>query len=189
MEVMDLYENAKLKGQKLNLSTLLSKPEFKQNYLTPIRTLPPDDQCEILSEVVGGACTLAEIKGLAAVKKQLSALKTAFTRLTNTSSWEEVQEMFPESATEANIRKFLRCDLKKSIPASFGDFCKRVKNSTEEHTADIDTVINISSTITAHVIKAKPTEVSGQHLRHLKSFEGANLSLVTVEKVCCSHFI
>ena len=39
VEVMDLFEEAKLKGQKLNLSSLLSKPQFKQQYLAPLRRL------------------------------------------------------------------------------------------------------------------------------------------------------
>ena len=40
IQVIDHYEEGKLKGQKLNLSSLLSKPEFKQQYSRPsiIRT-------------------------------------------------------------------------------------------------------------------------------------------------------
>lgn len=33
VEVMNLFEKAKLKGQKLNITSLLSKPEFRQQYL------------------------------------------------------------------------------------------------------------------------------------------------------------
>ena len=44
VKVMDLFENAKLKGQKLNLSTLTTKPEFKQQYLAPIRCMEEADQ-------------------------------------------------------------------------------------------------------------------------------------------------
>ena len=44
MKVMDLFENAKLKGQKLNLATLTTKPEFKQQYLAPIRSMDEADQ-------------------------------------------------------------------------------------------------------------------------------------------------
>ena len=44
VKVMDLFENAKLKGQKLNLATLTTKPEFKQQYLAPIRSLDEADQ-------------------------------------------------------------------------------------------------------------------------------------------------
>lgn len=36
LQIMNFYEERKLKGQKLNLSKLLSKPEFKQQYIAPI---------------------------------------------------------------------------------------------------------------------------------------------------------
>ena len=42
VEVMDLFEHVKLKGQKLNLSTLLTKPDFKQQYFAPIRHVDED---------------------------------------------------------------------------------------------------------------------------------------------------
>lgn len=43
IKVMDLFENVKLKGQKLNLSTLSTKSEFKQQYLAPIRCIEEAD--------------------------------------------------------------------------------------------------------------------------------------------------
>ena len=64
-EVMDQFEYAKLKGQKLNLSTLLTKPEFKQQYLAPIRRLEEADQCQLLRKVVDGTCSLADLKAQA----------------------------------------------------------------------------------------------------------------------------
>jgi len=60
----------KLKGQKLNLATLLSKAEFKQKYFAPIRSLPPDNQCQLLLKVVDGECTLSDLKTLAGVKSK-----------------------------------------------------------------------------------------------------------------------
>ena len=51
VEVMDLFQQAKLKGQKLNLSTLLTKPEFKQQYFAPIRRLAEDEQSYLLRKV------------------------------------------------------------------------------------------------------------------------------------------
>ena len=51
VEAMDLFQQAKLKGQKLNLSTLLTKPEFKQQYFAPIRRLAEDEQSYLLRKV------------------------------------------------------------------------------------------------------------------------------------------
>ena len=49
MTVIDLFENGKLKSQKLNLASLLSKPE---QYLAPIRALDVDEQCTSLQRVI-----------------------------------------------------------------------------------------------------------------------------------------
>ena len=48
---MDLFEQSKLKGQRLNISTLLAKPEFKQQYFAPIRRLNESEQCCLLTKV------------------------------------------------------------------------------------------------------------------------------------------
>ena len=61
-DVMNLYEKAQLKGQKLNLATLISKPEFKQQYFAPIRSLNFDDQADLLSNVVSRELSLGELK-------------------------------------------------------------------------------------------------------------------------------
>ena len=82
-ETMDLFEKAKLEGQKLNLSTLLTKPEFKQQYLAPIRKLEEADQCTLLQKVINGECSLSELKEESAQIKQLSALRAAFVCLVN----------------------------------------------------------------------------------------------------------
>ena len=48
VKVMDLFEKAKLKDQKLRSSMATTKPDFKQQYLTPIRSLESNDQCFLL---------------------------------------------------------------------------------------------------------------------------------------------
>ncbi len=116
MEVMDLFEQAKLKGQKLNLSTLLTKPEFKQQYLTPIRKLDENDQCALLRKVIAKECSLGDLKKEAARLKQTTALKNAFVRLTNSESWSTAQEAFPLFATEKQLVRFIGIDLNKEVP-------------------------------------------------------------------------
>ena len=60
IELMDLFEQAMLKGQKLNMASLLSKPEFKQQYLAPIRRLEESEQCLLLSKVYPYMCEKCE---------------------------------------------------------------------------------------------------------------------------------
>ena len=86
MKVMDLFEQAKLKGQRLNLSTLLAKPEFKQQYLAPIKAVDEEVQVKLLTKLIDGEISLQELKGEADKVKQIRALHTAFLRLTNTET-------------------------------------------------------------------------------------------------------
>ena len=74
VDVMDLYEQAKLKGQKLHLATLLHKQEFKQNYLAPIRSLPISNQCALLQWVVDMEYSLNNMQREATKLKQQLAL-------------------------------------------------------------------------------------------------------------------
>ena len=128
---MNLFEQAKSKGQKLNLATLTTKPEFKQQHLAPLRRLDEVDQCMLLKKVIDKDCSLNELKVEAMNIKQMAALKTTFLRLTNTATWEEAEKIYPEIACDSQIKKFLRFDLSKSIPQLFIDFCNRAKASKE----------------------------------------------------------
>ena len=92
VQVMDLFEQSKLKGQKLKMATLLQKPEFKQNYLAPIRTLQMQDQCMLLQQVISSEITLNNLQCVAAKIKQKTALKNAFTKLTNVDTREQAVE-------------------------------------------------------------------------------------------------
>ena len=184
VQVMDRFELAKLKGQKLNLATLMSKPEFKQQYLAPIRCLDEEDQCALLQMVIDEKCSLAELKSEAAKRKQMKALHTAFVRLTNSESWESAQELYPQFANEQQLSKYIHVDLKKSVPQSFADFCQRAK-AFDEAADSIDSLVVQYKTVSAVVIEsAKVTEISGQQIRKAQSsFRGANLIVATVEDV------
>ena len=187
IQVIDRYEEGKLKGQKLNLSTLLSKPEFKQQYLAPIRALEEKDQCMLLEWVNKKEISLAELKEECSKLKQLHGLKLAFVRLTNSDSWEDAQEKLPQFAKDEQLLKFIHIDIKKAIPKSFSDFCLRAKNSSTTSQAE-----SVSSayttdfnTVSARVLQAKFTEITGTKIKSEDpSFTGANLVLTTFEEVC-----
>ena len=67
-----MFQQSKLKGQKLNLATLKSKPEFKQQYLAPIRCLEEEEQCKLLKKVLNKD---VELKVAGAEAKQMASLK------------------------------------------------------------------------------------------------------------------
>jgi hypothetical protein len=184
MKVIDLYEEAKLKGQKLNLSSLLSKPEFKQQYLAPIRALEEEDHCLLLKKVTDRQISLAELKTESSNIKQLHNLCVVFVRLTNADSWEDATNKFPEFASDEQLLKFIHLDLKKAIPKSFSDFCLRAKNSADTPQLQSSAFSTSFNAVSAHVVQAKFTEISGTKIKsEVSSFTGANLALASLKEV------
>ena len=185
---MDLFENAKLKGQKLNLASLLSKPEFRQQYLAPIRCLEPDEQCLLLHKVIDGDYSLTEMKMEASLIKQTTSLKAAFVRLTNCESFAEAEQKYPQFATIQQLRKFAHLDFKKSIPTSFSDFCTRAKASETSNEIPPENITFSFESVKAHVIEARMSTLSGNALRKSDpNFCGANLSILEIKEVMSLH--
>ena len=157
-QVMDPYKQARLKGQKLKLATLIHKPKFKQNYLPPIRSLDEAVQCSLLQEVVDGKLSLAELQVQASKRKQVKNLHQAFIRLTTVSNWEEAQSTFPNFTTDDQLNRFLHLDLKKFIPKSFSDFFQEAKHEVAKPSIQREGH-------TAVVLVVKVTEVCGSNKR------------------------
>ena len=116
--------------------------------------------------------------------KQMQALKKAFTRLTNTDSWEEAVTNFPAFATEEQLRKFLSIDVKKKIPQNFVDFCTRAKNTGASTSVNEPDGGIAYKSCTAYVVESKVTEVNGQMLKSTApSFSGAAFSILRIDEV------
>lgn len=111
VKVMDLFEKAKLKDQNLKSTTANTKPEFKQQYLTPIRCLDSTDQCSLLERCINGQLSLKEMKNEAETLKKLHLLKKTFVKLTNTRNWEDATCQFPQCACESHIKRFIALDM------------------------------------------------------------------------------
>ncbi len=170
VHVMDMFEQSKLKGQKLKLSNLLQKPEFKQNYLAPIRTLSETEQCNLLSEVISKEILLSDLQRRSNQIKQEKALKNAFVRMTNVGAWEEALQKYPQFTTKDQLERFMTVDMKKSVPKSFSDFCQRAMISECElsDTASTPSSLTINGT-TAIVVELSPLDISGTLLKSCPS--------------------
>jgi len=48
VQIMDAFEAGELKDQKLSMKQLMSKPEFKQQNLQPVQSLPPAFQVSLM---------------------------------------------------------------------------------------------------------------------------------------------
>ena len=185
---MDLFEAGKLKDQKINFSKLLSKPDFKQHYITPIRGLPEKDQCALLHKIIEREISLSELKEHSATLKSMATLKTAFVKITNSESWDKAVELFPNYASEINLKRFLGCDLKKTIPKLFYDYCHKAKTNEVGGDHESQSVLNFGSSdgppITAVLITGSITSISGANIQNkCPSFSGADLAIISIDEV------
>lgn len=186
VKVMDLFEKAKLKDQKLRSASANTKPEFKQQYLAPIRCLESSDQCMLLEKCISGHLSLKEMKNEAENVKKMYLLKKTFVKLTNTRSWEDAIGKFPHCACEIQLKRFISLDISKDIPKPFLDFCKRAKSLCNVNASEgqaLEPVVKLGDVI-AFAICANVAELTGQAITSVYSkFSGADLILLSIKEV------
>ena len=182
---MDLFQEAKLKGQKLKLSTLLSKPDFKQQYLAPIRTLEKPGQCLLLQKVIDRELSIHELKEAAAEMKTMAALKQCFLKLVNIDSWEEAEDKLPQFARLKQLKKFSKFNISQGIPQSFQEFCTRAKQSQSPIALEsMDATHICLDDAHCYVIESKFTEMCGSKIANIyTSFNGAHLIITSLSEV------
>ena len=79
-KIMDMFEEGELKNQCLSTKSLVTKPEFKQQYLSPIQCLPDDFKIEILQDAIEGELSLQQIKEKASDYRSQKSIERAFCR-------------------------------------------------------------------------------------------------------------
>ena len=180
---MDRFEKAELRGQTRNFSNLISKPEFRQNYLTPIRTLPVEDQCFLLQKVIDHTLSLAEMKTEAAEMKKMVILRKAFVQCTNSRTWEIAKEKFPFYATDSQLKRFIRVDVQKEVPQSFMDFCRRATGEEADHDPTDHNSVRFNTAV-GFAIDSKISELSAHKIKQSFSrFFGAKLGIISCNEV------
>ena len=186
IQVMDLFKKCKLKGQKLKLATLMAEPEFKQQYLAPIRTLEENDQCSLLTKVINSDLTISELKEASAKITRLDSLKKAFLNLVNIETWQKAVEEIPLFGCTEQLEKFGRIDLKNWVPQSFNEFCLRAKQSLGETPESSDVIIKCSeSSSSVHILPSNFTELCSNTITKVyANFTGVSLAVVCFDKVC-----
>ena len=185
--IFQLYSKGKLKGQKVPRSkkNVQSSPlDLKGSNFRCLRGVPENSVHELLTEVKEGKLTLQELSSECHSIKQLAKIQVGFMKATNSNSWEEAQEQFPEFTTSEKLEPFKRLSFTGStLPEQFMTFCRAAmkyqkgsKDPTDAKEADNMFVI--------------------QHQSHLGVFwkmdifavNGDNLSKV-LEKVCSLYTI
>jgi len=187
VEVMDHFEQADLRGQTRNFSNLICKPEFRQNYLTPIRTLAVEDQCSLLQKVINRTISLAEMKNEAAEMKKMIILRKAFVKCTSSQTWENAKQKFPFYATDNQLKRFVKVDVQKEVPQSFMDFCRRAAGEEGDHGSAIHNSVHFNTAV-GFAIDSKISELNSHRIKQVFSnFYGAKLSIITCADVSIMH--
>ena len=78
VKIMDLFEQGKIKDQKLSICQLTSKPDFKQQYLQPVQCLPDSFKLQILTSVAEEDMSFSELKKAATDYRAEQASKRHF---------------------------------------------------------------------------------------------------------------
>jgi len=182
--IMDRYEKCELRDQRYNLDTLMNKPEFKQSYLSPIRSLDEEEQCHLLELVLRGDISILELKEVGAKSKKMSKLKQLFAKLTNCGKWEECEALYPHHATTERLKDFLYIDLKQ-VPPSFKFFCSKAKSSVGMPSVVNDDYPPIQFRgEKCHIIVASNQIVSFDLIhQHDPAFQGASLTIMKLNNV------
>ena len=183
---MIAFEKYNLKDHDQKGAPSLTKPEFRQRYLAPIRCLEPREQSYLLLKCKMKEISLKELKKEASNLKQIAALKKSFVKLTNSGSWEDAATKFPLHACEHELKKFIALDPSKGTPKCFVDFCKRAKSSSEVGCTVGDQTFIQSGNVQGYIIKNQPSELSGLTItKAFPSFQGGDLILLSIEPVSC----
>ena len=179
LAVIELYEDGKIKKQKLNKKSLISKPEFKQHHFQCLHNLVPSIQLEILEQVVNREITLDEMKSEANEFRAIQNIRKAFTKCTNTT-WEEARERFPWHTTDDQLSHFLGLNFVKNVPDAFRSYCQSAVRG-ERQQGSKDLVYQGAKTT---VVQLKVSEFTVADLQQsIPTYSGANLIITSIPKV------
>ena len=178
--VMEMFEQGELKDQSLNAKALITTPEFKQQYLTPIQCLLDEFKLETLQEVANGELSLAELREKAAEHCVMKSLERAFCKITNTT-WEEAKRRFPEHTTFDRLQPF-KCNFTaKKIPQCFQAYCQGALQS--ESLEQVQTSLDLYKYdgCGAYLVEGNILDMCCQDIRKVyRTFVGAYLFIANI---------
>lgn len=172
---MNMYEEGRVKGQKLSKKQLASCPEFKQQYLQPIQNLPSAFQIQVLSSMTGGEMSMMELRQAATRYRSLRSIEKAFCRYTNTS-WPDAQRRFPMYTAEEHLNQFTHLNFTKGVLEAYTAFCQAALRSEASQAGDNSIDVYSFNRHKAFVLKGDIQTLTYSTLREAGvPFNGAHL--------------
>lgn len=106
IEVNNLYESGKIKGQKFSPGDIMKgKLAMKQWHMKPLVSLPDESKCLLLNKISSGEILLKDLKKEADKIKTLNTVKSTVMSFFKLEDWDEVVRRF---GTMVNNEKLLR---------------------------------------------------------------------------------
>lgn len=182
VQVMDLYEEGKLKQQKLSQKNLTVTPEFKQQHFLPLHHLEETFQAQVLQRVINQDYSLPELKEACNSQRGMITIKKAFVRCTNTRNWDEAVDRFGAFADEGRLAQFVHLSFQKQIPDPFRNYCQAALSS--EHPTAVDCFTVARNGAQGYVLHANPTTLTAAQIKAaVNSYTGAHLIVAHIPQV------
>lgn len=132
-EIFSLFSKGKLKEQTVSHSkkgTASKPPDLKASNFKCLRGIELSVVNRLLMELKGKQISLREMSSECGSIKQLHKVQKAFVKGTNSSSWEDAQQKWPNYCTANQLEPFKKLNFSGSVlPESFLHFCQRAVSS------------------------------------------------------------
>lgn len=124
-EVLKLYSNGKLKGQKLSMTEIINGPDMKPYVLSTLPALPTSAIMHMLTEVKECRMTIGEMQKEAKLLNKLHTVQRMFMDLLGLRSWNDAREQYPHVTQRQVLEHFCQFNL-RSTPAELKVFCSQL---------------------------------------------------------------
>ena len=180
--VMDKFEEGDLKNHMLTAKSLITKPEFRQQFFSPGQCLPDPFKVEALQEVFDGDLSLSELKEKATEYRSHRASEKAFCKITNTT-WEKAKRRYPHHTKPERLAPFASI-ISKKLPVSFVAFCQSALRSEESQCEANNLDVYKVDGCSAYLLQGDIFEVCCRDIREVyPTYMGTNLFIGRIQKI------
>ena len=139
----------------------------------------------MLQKLVDRTCTLVEVREKAMAFRAMEVIKGAFVRTTNSSTWENAQQLFPYHTAEERLSTFVGLSFKGGLPSVFKEYCRSAMLAAGSVDSGHSTTFSSNGCTVAIVNVDSISEAGNVTRKQLPAFSGASLVFAVIGKVSC----